>query len=68
MLRGMKTRELKAFLKKNGVFVDDCFDMDSFLGNFVFRSPVSMLLQREPGSRAGRVTPGPLTKDISKQF
>jgi len=30
-LYGMKTRELKAFLKKNGVFVDDCFDMDSLI-------------------------------------
>ncbi|CAE7691231.1 unnamed protein product [Symbiodinium sp. CCMP2456] len=30
-LYGMKTRELKAFLKNNGVFVDDCFDMDSLI-------------------------------------
>lgn len=30
-LFGMKTRELKAFLKKRGVLVDDCFDMDSLI-------------------------------------
>eukprot|EP00435_Cladocopium_sp_Y103_P051342 s2001_g15.t3 len=30
-LFGMKTRELKAFLKKRGVQVDDCFDMDSLI-------------------------------------
>ncbi|CAE7240773.1 unnamed protein product [Symbiodinium natans] len=27
----MKTRDLKAFLKKRGVFVEDCFDMDSLI-------------------------------------
>ncbi|CAE7171182.1 unnamed protein product [Symbiodinium pilosum] len=27
----MKTRELKAFLKKKGIFVDDCFDTDSLI-------------------------------------
>ena len=31
LVQGMKTRELKAFLKKKGIFVDDCFDTDSSL-------------------------------------
>eukprot|EP00438_Fugacium_kawagutii_P019631 Skav232804 [mRNA] locus=scaffold614:410446:414504:- [translate_table: standard] len=30
-LYGMKTRELKAFLKQKGVQVEDCFDMDSLI-------------------------------------